>query len=58
MKTVYFNVLSRVNTELSAKKHPNFVLLAIKYFSGNKFDFRILLITFKRHRRRYEIRLF
>ena len=27
MKTVYFNVLSHLSTELSTKKHPHFVLL-------------------------------
>ena len=59
MKNVYFNVLSRLSTELSGKKtHPNFVMLAKKRIPGKKFDFQILLLTFKRHHRRYENRLF
>ena len=58
MKTVYFIVLSRLSTKLSTKKHANFVLLAKIIFSGKNFDFRILLITFKRQQRRYENHLF
>ena len=57
MKTVYFNVLSRLSTELSTQKKTNFVLLAKKIF-WKKIDFQILLFTFKRNHRRYENRLF
>ena len=109
MKTVYFNVFSRLSTELSTKniqisfcyqkiffwqkiwfsnfanifqeaaqevwkpfiltffpisvpnylqKTSKFRFAIKKYFSGRKFDFRILLISFKRQHRRYENRLF
>ena len=46
MKTVYFNVLSRLNTEFlqqkkqTKKKHLNFVLIAKKKLHGEKFDFQ------------------
>ena len=56
MKNVYFNVLSHLSTELSTKTPE--IRFASKKISGKKFDFRILLITFKRHHRRYETRLF
>ena len=46
MKTVYFNVLPRLSTELFTKKHPKFVLLAKNYFLLAKnliFKFCLLL---------------
>ena len=55
MKIVYFIVLSRLSTELSTKT-PIFRFASKTLFSGKTFDFRILLITFKRHHRRYENR--
>ena len=59
MKTVYFNVLSHLITELFTKITPKFRLDSKKmFFSGKKFEFQILLINFKRHHRRYENRLF
>ena len=45
MKPVYFNVLSRLSTEVTTKKHPNFVLLA--FFFLAKIDFQSLLGTLK-----------
>ena len=57
-KPVYFNVLSRLSTELSTKKHPNFVLLAKNIFPGKKIDLQILFITMNGHHTGYENRLF
>ena len=57
MKTFYFYVLSRFSTELSTKT-PKIRFASKIFFSGKKFDFQILLITFKRHHRRYGNRLF
>ena len=58
MKTVYFNVLSHLSNDLSTKT-PKFRFASKKlFFSGQKIDFRILLITFKKHDRRYENNLF
>ena len=40
------------------QKTPIFRFVNKKNISGKKLDFQILLITFKRHHRRYENRLF
>ena len=58
MKTVYFNVLSRLSSDLSAKKIKIFRFASKNNFPGKKIDFQILLITLKRHHRGYETRLF
>ena len=42
MQTVYFNVLSRLSTELS-QKDQNFVLPAI-FFLATKFDFKFCFL--------------
>ena len=44
MKTVYFNVLSRLSTELSSTKHPNFVLLAKKKILEKNLIFEFCLL--------------
>ena len=58
MKTIYSYVLSHLSTELSTKQKKNkhiFRFASKKiFFSGKKFDIRMLLITFKRHHKRYE----
>ena len=48
MKNVYLNVLSRLSTGLSTKKHPNYALQAKKnFFLAKNFIFKFCLLLSK-----------
>ena len=54
MKTFCFNVLSHLSN-VYLQNTPKFRFASKKlFFLAKKFDFRILLITFKKHYRRYK----
>ena len=57
--TAFILTFDSISVPNYLQKHPYFVFASKKlFFSGKKFDIQILLITFKRHHRRYENRLF